>query len=77
MILGYLTFLKSKDILPTAIALIIGNLILEMINRIKDDIILPLSKLDYDTIYKRVSIKEYSGLMFNFVMQTFILYLLS
>ena len=59
MIFGYLKFLKSKDILPTAVALIVGGLVSEIINRVKDDIILPLSKLDYKTIWKRVSIKEY------------------
>lgn len=74
MISEYLNFLKSKDILPTIIALIVGGLVSEIINRIKDDVILPLSKLDYKTIYDRVSIKEYLALVFNFFMQTFILY---
>tara|TARA_B100000795_G_C22558581_1_gene345383 strand:+ start:295 stop:513 length:219 start_codon:yes stop_codon:yes gene_type:complete len=58
--------IKRKDILPTAIALIINSLVMEMINRVKDDIILPLSNLDYKIIYKRVSIKEYIALIFNF-----------
>ena len=74
MIFGYLKFLKSKDILPTAVALIVGGLVSEIINRVKDDIILPLSKLDYKTLWERVSIKEYIALVFNFFMQTFILY---
>ena len=74
MISGYLNFLKSKDILPTAVALIVGGLVSEIINRVKDDIILPLSKLDYKTLWERVSIKEYIALVFNFFMQTFILY---
>jgi len=74
MIFGYLNFLKSKDILPTAVALIVGGLVSEIINRVKDDIILPLSKLDYKTLWERVSIKEYIALVFNFFMQTFILY---
>jgi len=74
MISGYLNFLKSKDILPTVVALIVGGLVSEIINRIKDDVILPLSKLDYKTIWERVSIKEYIALIINFFMQTFILY---
>ena len=74
MISGYLNFLKSKDILPTVVALIVGGLVSEIINRIKDDVILPLSKLDYTTICERVSIKEYIALIINFFMQTFILY---
>jgi large-conductance mechanosensitive channel len=74
MISGYLNFLKSKDILPTVVALIVGGLVSEIINRIKDDVILPLSKLDYKTIWERVSIKEYIALVINFFMQTFILY---
>ena len=77
MIFGYLKFLKNKDILPTAIAMIVGSLVMDIINRIKDDIILPLSKLELKTLYNRVSIKEYIGLTFNFVLQTFILYLIS
>ena len=77
MLSGYLNFLKSKDILPTAIALIVGNLVTEIINRIKDDLIIPMSKLDYKTIYNNVSIKEYTALVFNFIMQTFILYSIS
>tara|TARA_B110000908_G_C10266591_1_gene464581 strand:+ start:3838 stop:4083 length:246 start_codon:yes stop_codon:yes gene_type:complete len=80
MILGYLTFIKGKDILPTAIAMIVGSLVIEIINRIKNDLILPLARLDYKAIYKRISIlnlMEYIGLIFNFLMQTFILYLIS
>jgi len=80
MILGYLTFIKGKDILPTAIAMIVGSLVIEIINRIKTDLILPLARLDYKALYKRISIlnlMEYIGLIFNFLMQTFILYLIS
>ena len=77
MIFGYLEFLKSKDIFPQAIAIIVGSLVMDMINRVKDDIILPLSRLELKKIYQRVSIKEYIALIFNFVLQTFILWLIS
>tara|TARA_X000000368_G_C22589852_1_gene518884 strand:+ start:96 stop:332 length:237 start_codon:yes stop_codon:yes gene_type:complete len=77
MIFGYLEFLKGKNIFPQAIAMIVGSLVMDMINRVKDDIILPLSRLELKEIYKRVSIREYIGLMFNFLLQTFILWLIS
>lgn len=77
MIFGYLEFLKGKNIFPQAIAMIVGGLVMDMINRVKDDIILPLSRLELKEIYKRVSIREYIGLMFNFLLQTFILWLIS
>lgn len=77
MIFGYLDFLKSKNIYPQAIAMIVSSLVMDIINRVKDDIILPLSKLELKEIYRRVSIREYIGLIFNFFLQTFILWAIS
>ena len=71
---GYLQFIGKSNIISVAVALIVGNLVTEMMNRIKDDIILPISRLDFKELYNRISIKEYIGLSFNFLLQTFIIY---
>ena len=57
--------------------MIVSSLVMDIINRVKDDIILPLSKLELKEIYRRVSIREYIGLIFNFFLQTFILWAIS
>ena len=35
---GYLKFISKSNILSVAIALIVGNLVTEIMNRVKDDI---------------------------------------
>tara|TARA_B100000768_G_scaffold181947_1_gene207633 strand:- start:88 stop:345 length:258 start_codon:yes stop_codon:yes gene_type:complete len=71
---GYLKFIGKSNIISLAIAIIVGNLVTDMMNRIKDDIILPLSTLNFKELYKKISIKEYIGLAINFLLQTFIIY---
>ena len=43
-------------------------------NKIKDDIIIPISKLEFNKLYKNFSFNEYVGLTINFLLQTFIIY---
>lgn len=73
---GYLKFINKGNILSVAIALIVGNLVTEIMNRVKDDIILPISKLEFKELYQKFSPKEYFGLSINFLLQTFIIYVL-
>ena len=77
MLEEYLEFISNKNILPTAIALVLGAIVTDIVRRIKDDIILPLSKFDFETLFKRFDIREYIGLGIHFFMQTYLLYLLS
>ena len=77
MLEEYLEFISNKNILPTAIALVLGTIVTDIVRRIKDDIILPLSKFDFKTLFKRFDIREYIGLVIHFLMQTYLLYLLS
>lgn len=77
MLEEYLEFISNKNILPTAIALVLGTIVTDIVRRIKDDIILPLSKFDFKTLFKRFDIREYIGLVIHFFMQTYLLYLLS
>ena len=77
MLEEYLEFISNKNILPTAIALVLGTIVTDIVRRIKDDIILPLSKFDFKTLFKRFDIREYIGLAIHFFMQTYLLYLLS
>lgn len=71
---NYLQFISKKNIVSVAIALIIGNLITDIMNKIKDDIIIPISKLEFNKLYKNFSFNEYVGLTINFLLQTFIIY---
>lgn len=71
---NYLQFISKKNIISVAIALIIGNLITDIMNKIKDDIIIPISKLEFNKLYKNFSFNEYVGLTINFLLQTFIIY---
>ena len=73
---GYLKFINKGNILNLAIALIIGNLVTKIMNKIKNEIILPISKLEFNQLYQRFSPKEYFGLSVNFLLQTFIIYVL-
>ena len=73
-IFNYLQFISKKNIVSVAIALIIGNLITDIMNKIKDDIIIPISKLEFNKLYKNFSFNEYVGLTINFLLQTFIIY---
>ena len=73
----YLEFISNKNILPTAIALVLGTIVTDIVRRIKDDLILPLSRFDFKTLIKRFDIREYIGLTIHFFMQTYLLYLLS
>jgi large-conductance mechanosensitive channel len=73
-IFNYLQFISKKNIVSVAIALIIGNLVTDIMNKIKDDIIIPISKLEFNKLYKNFSFNEYVGLTINFLLQTFIIY---
>ena len=73
----YYKFISSKNILPTAIALVLGTIVTDIVRKIKDDIILPISKFDFDTLIKNFDIREYIGLLIHFFMQTYLLFLLS
>lgn len=73
----YLEFISNKNILPTAIALVLGTIVTDIVRRIKDDLILPLSRFDFKTLIKRFDIREYIGLAIHFLMQTYLLFLLS
>jgi len=55
----------------------LGAIVTDIVRRIKDDIILPLSKFDFKTLFKRFDIREYIGIVIHFFMQTYLLYLLS
>ena len=73
----YLEFISNKNILPTAIALVLGIIVTDIVRRIKDDIILPLSRLDFKTLLEKFDIREYFGLAIHFFMQTYLLFMLS
>ena len=73
----YIKFISSKNILPTAIALVLGAIVTDIVVRIKNDIILPLSRFDFKTLIKKFDIREYIGLLIHFFMQTYLLFLLA
>jgi len=69
----YLNFLNSKNIIPSAFAVVIGSLISNMVQKIVNDLITPISKGEKPII----NLTELSLEMVNFVIITYILFIVS
>jgi len=77
MLEEYIEFISNKNILPTAIALVLGAIVTDIVRKLKDDIIIPLSKFDFKTLLKKFDLREYLGLTIHFFLQTYLLFMLS
>ena len=69
----YLEFLNSKNIIPSAFAVVIGSLISNMVQKIVSNLITPISKGEKPII----NLTELSLEMVNFVIITYILFIVS
>ena len=69
----YLEFLNSKNIIPSAFAVVIGSLISNMVQKIVSDLITPISKGEKPII----NLTELSLEMVNFIVITYILFIIS
>lgn len=69
----YLEFLNSKNIIPSAFAVVIGSLISNMVQKIVNDLITPISKGKKPII----NLTELSLEMVNFIVITYILFIVS
>jgi len=76
MLKNFIKFLDEKDIIGTAVGLVLGTLIKDIIKKISGDIITPLARGDIKQIRKQVKFKEYLEVIINFIMTSFILYLM-
>jgi large-conductance mechanosensitive channel len=76
MLKNFIKFLDEKDIIGTAVGLVLGTLIKDIIKKISGDIITPLARGDIKQIIKQVKFKEYLEVIINFIMTSFILYLM-
>jgi len=76
MLKNFVKFLDEKDIIGTAVGLVLGTLIKDIIKKISADIITPLARGDIKQIRKQVKFKEYLEVIINFIMTSFILYLM-
>ena len=76
MLKNFIKFLDEKDIIGTAVGLVLGTLIKDIIKKISVDIISPLARGDIKQIKKQVKFKEYLEVIINFIMTSFILYLM-
>ena len=69
----YLNFLKSQNIIPSAFAIVTGSLITNLIKKIIDDVINPLSNGNKPII----NLKEFGLEVINFILVTYILFIIS
>lgn len=69
----YLEFLNSKNIIPSAFAVVIGSLISNMVQKIVSNLITPISKGEKPII----NLTELSLEMVNFIIITYILFIVS
>ena len=77
MISGYVNFMTSKQILPAAIAFIIGGIIKEFLTKINKDIVVPLSHTNYKKVMENVKVKEYIATIIGIFIQTFVIYMIT
>ena len=69
----YLEFLNSKNIIPSAFAVVIGSLISNMVQKIVNDLVTPISKGEKPII----NLTELSLEIINFIVITYILFIVS
>ncbi len=60
-----------------AFTIVIGSLITEIVKKIVNDIVLPLSKGQFKTVNENVILMEYIAMIINFIVTVYILYNIS
>jgi len=68
----YFEFISKQKVVSSAFVLIFANLLNQIFKKLIDDIIIPYSNCEN----KSINIKEYIGLIINFFIVTFILFVL-
>jgi large-conductance mechanosensitive channel len=71
---NFFAYMDKKDIFTTAVSLVIGSTISNIVKKFADEIVTPLSKGNIDKLKKFQTYKEYALLIGNFLVTTFILY---
>jgi large-conductance mechanosensitive channel len=69
---GFFKYLAQN--LGGAFTIVIGSLITEIVKKIVNDIVLPLSNGRFDQIKQNVNVREYIGILINFIITVYILY---
>lgn len=69
-------FLIEKNILSRAISFVIGGLITEIVKKIANELINPVSKGEINKL-KKIYIFDYFNLIFNFILTSYILFKLN
>jgi len=71
---NFFSYMDKKNIFTTAVSLVIGTTIANIVKKFAEEIVTPLSKGNIDKLKKFQTYKEYSLLIGNFLVTTFILY---
>jgi large-conductance mechanosensitive channel len=71
---GFKNFLNEKNILISAFSIVIGNLISNIIKKLIDEIISPLSKGDLNKVKENFSLSEYVSIILSFLITTYFLF---
>ena len=70
----YIRFLKDRNIISSALAIVVVGMINDIVHKLIDDIIIPLTKGEINLNKKQL--KKYSILIANFIFVTYILFVL-
>ena len=69
----FIIYLDKKNVLVSAVSIVIGTIISNIVNKIANEIISPFSKGDFETL-KKISITEYFYLILNGILSSYILF---
>jgi len=67
-------FLNEKNILLSAFGIVIGNLISNIIKKLVDEVIVPLSKGNIKKLKENFSLSEYFSIIVSFLLTTYLLF---
>ena len=74
---NFISFMKNKDILTTAISFVIAGMMKVIIFKFTDEIILPLTEKKRIDVFQKVKPSEYLVLVINLVVVSYILFALT
>ena len=74
---NFISFMKNKDILTTAISFVIAGMMKNLIFKFTNEVLLPLTEKKQLTSLKKVRVTEYVVLIINLIVVSYFLFALT